>query len=508
MIDHEVVVIGAGPGGIAAGAMLRRAGLRDFAILERAGEFGGSWRDNHYPGIGVDIPALAYQYSFARKPDWARLFPKGAEVKAYHEGVARRFGLHEHVRFGVDVAREVWDDEQHVWRLHLRGGGTVTARFVISAVGAFLNPREDVGIPGLGDYAGTLQRPAAWDHGFDHTGRRVAVIGTGASSVQITPAIAGEVAALTVFQRTPVWCLPKPDLELAPWFQRALAVPGVAAGLHGVGLGGMQVLTSFVSRTPPALARPVVRAGDRAAKALYARYIRRVVRDPATAAALTPHYGPLTKRPTISNDYLRAFNRDNVTLVTAGIDRFTEKGIRTADGVEHEFDMIVLATGYELFSDPESYRPGMIVGRDGFDLGEFYRVHHLQAYESVALPGLPNRWMLTGPYSWTGTGWHLLVEVNARHAIRAIGEARRRGATLAEVRQPAHDAYHAEVLRRNQVIQFYFTVQNRGVRTYYVNSQGESVYVRPSSVLEARRRSRTFPLDDYRYRTARERTHA
>ena len=499
--DHEVVVIGAGPGGIAAGALLKMAGLRDFAILERAAEVGGSWRDNSYPGIGVDVPALAYQYSFARKPDWQRLFPRGEEVLAYHRHVAKKFGLYRHLRFNTGVVREVWDDQRHRWNLHTGDGRTITARFVISAVGAFLNPKHDVGIPGLDDYTGIIQRPASWDHTQAHSGLRVAVIGTGASSVQITPAIAPEVATLDVYQRTPVWCLPKPDVELAPWFQRALGVPGVAAGLHGVGLAVLEAATWLLSTAPLPLGRPAAAAMDRIAKRRYAAYLRRIVDDPATAAALTPDYGPLTKRPTISNGYPRAFNRDNVSLLTTPIDRFTSTGIRTADGVEHAYDMVVLATGYELFSDPESYRPDTVVGRDGFDLGEFYNANRLQAYESVALPGLPNRWTLVGPYSWTGTGWHLLVEISAGHAIRAITEARRRQATRAEVTQQAHHRYHAEVLRRGQLIQYYFTELNKGVRTYYVNSHGESVYVRPSSVLQARRSSRRFPLDDYRYDT-------
>jgi hypothetical protein len=214
-----------------------------------------------------------------------------------------------------------------------------------------------------------------------------------------------------------------------------------------------------------------------------------------------PHYGPVAKRPTLSNDFLRAFNRPNTHLVTTPIERITATGIRTTDGVDHELDMIVLATGYHLFSDPESYRPKTVVGRDGFDLGAFFQENRLQAYESVSLPGLPNRWMIVGPYSWTGTGWHALVEITAQHAARAIAEAKRRNSTLVEVRQDKHDAYHAEVRRRGRNIRYYFNVRNRGLRTYYVNSHGDMPYIRPSTVLEARRRCRHFPLDDYTYRS-------
>lgn len=499
--DHEVVVIGAGPGGIAAGIKLGQAGITDFVIVERASEIGGSWRDNTYPGIGVDIPSIAYQYSFARNPNWSRFFAKGAEVKAYHEEVATRFGLHKHLCCDTDIARETWDDSRHLWTLHTTDGRAITTRFVINAVGAFINPKADPGIPGVENFTGMIQRPASWDHGYDHAGKRVAVIGTGASSVQITPSIAPDVELLEVYQRTPVWCLPKPDFKIRAWMRRALRTPGLAAFLHGIGLAAVEVGSRVLVSTPLWAAAPLMRGFDAAAKRAYRAYLRRVVNDPATAKSLVPSYGPVGKRPTLSNDFLTAFNRPNTHLITTPIERITRTGIRTADGVDHDLDMIVLATGYHLFSDPESYLPGAVVGRDGFDLGHFFAENRLQAYESVALPRLPNRWMIVGPYSWTGTGWHALVEITAKHAARAIIEARARAATLVEVRQEVHDAYHAQVRRRGRNIQHYFTVQNRGLRTYYVNSQGDMPYIRPSTLLEARWRCRHFPLDDYRYET-------
>jgi cation diffusion facilitator CzcD-associated flavoprotein CzcO len=497
--DHHVAVIGAGPGGIAAGVFLQQAGVDDFVMLDRAEAVGGSWRDNDYPGIGVDVPSLAYQYSFARNPRWTRVFAKGDEVLAYHEGVVERFGLERHLRLETDVVSQRWDDEAHLWRLEIADGREITARFLITAVGAFINPIEDPGIPGLDDYRGKVQRPTDWDHSYDLAGKRAAVIGTGASSVQITPKIAQEVAHLEVFQRTPVWCLPKPDFSVPPLIQDLLRIPGLAAGLHGAGLAGMNVASRAMVSTPTPLASPLMRAIDNGARRAYRAYLAREVHDPETAEALTPDYGPFAKRPTISNTYLAAFNRDNVDLVTTPIDRITEDGLRTADGADHPADMLVLATGYELFSDPESYRPGDVTGTGGFDLGEYFAAHRLQAYESVAVPQLPNRWMLVGPYSWTGTGWHALVEVSARHAVRAIGEADRRGATAMSVRQSAHDAYHERVRRQGRNIQHYFGEINKGVRTYYVNSQGDMPYIRPSTIFEARWRSTHFPIDDYAF---------
>lgn len=497
--DHHVVIIGAGPGGVAAAVVLRQAGIEDFVLLERKDRLGGTWRDNTYPGVGVDIPSMFYQYSFARTGNWTRVFAKGDEVNAYHVEVAERLGIVPHVRFGTEVVRETWDEAEHLWRLHTADGRIVTARFVLTAVGAFIRPKTDVGIPGLKRFEGRLQRPDTWDHTYDHSGKRVAIIGTGASSVQITPAIAPQVDRLTVFQRTPVWCLPKPDFVVPARMQRVLGIGWVGALVHALALGSMHLPLRIITRTPLVLADPMQRIVDAVCKLTYRTYLRAVVDDPADRSALTPGYGLFAKRPTMSNSFLQAFNRDNVQLVTSPIAAFTPRGLRTIDGVEHEFDMIVLATGYEVFSDPETYRTGAVLGSDGFDLATFYAQEGLQSYESVSLPRLPNRWTLAGPYSWTGTGWHELIEVAARHAARVIAHAHARGATRVAVRQEAHERYHAKVRRYGRNMKHYFNVVNRGLNTYYLNSQGDTPFIRPSTPIAARRSSETFPLDDYEY---------
>ncbi|MET9492906.1 NAD(P)/FAD-dependent oxidoreductase [Nocardia sp. NPDC006630] len=497
--QYEVAVVGAGPGGIAAGVKLRRAGIDDFIVLERAGEVGGSWHENHYPGLGVDVPALAYQYSFARKATWSRVFPLGPEVKEYHVEVAHRFGVHERVRFGAEVEREEWDDETGWWRLHLADGTTVTARFVISAVGAFVRPKADVGIAGAASFKGKVLRPSDWDHGYDLSGKRVGIIGTGASAVQIIPSIAPDVGELTVFQRTPVWSLPKPDFRIPAALQRVLAVPGLQRVVHGGALVVVDLVLRAIVGMPGTVVHPVMNRFDASCQALYRRYLARVIDDSATRDALTPHFGVLAKRPTLSNGYLRAYNRDNVTLVTTPIEKITPTGVRTGDRTLHRFDALILATGYEVFSDPETYRPGTVLGRAGFDLAKFYNEQGLQAYQSVSVPGLPNRWTLVGPYSWTGSGWHAFVEMTADHAVRAITETRRRGAPWCEVRAEAAAAYHRQVHRRGAALRYYLADLNGHVPTYYRNSQGDSTYVRPSGFFEASRGNRRFPLDDYRY---------
>lgn len=497
--DMEVAVIGAGPGGLAVAVQLQKAGITDFTVLERATDVGGSWHENTYPGLSVDIPSIAYQYSFARNANWSRFFAPGPEVKQYHVDVAKRFKLYEHIRFNTNVLREEWDEDRHLWKLHTEGGEVITARFVVSAVGAFVRPKEDPGIPGLKTFGGKIQRPSNWDHGYDLAGKKVGVIGTGASSVQIVPAIADQVGSMTVFQRTPVWCVPKPDFPMPGVVQAMLKIPGLQAFIHGVVLVVVDLGLRIVIVAPMGLVKPVLRTMDRAAKAAYKRYLKVVVKDPETRKKLMPNYGPATKRPTMNTFYTTTFNRPNVELVTERIERFTKKGIRTADGVEHEFDVVVLATGYEVFSDPETWRKGTVAGRDGFDLGEFWGANGLQAYESVAVPKLPNRWTLVGPYSWTGSGWHAFVEMYAAHAVRAISEARKRGATLVEIRKQVHDAYHALIYQRSEPLRYYLCELNGHVPSYYRNSQGDSTYLRPTSFLQARHAAKHFPLDHYSF---------
>lgn len=501
MPDHEVVVIGAGPGGIAAGIRLLDAGIDDFVILERADAPGGSWRDNDYPGIGVDVPHFTYQYSFAKNGDWSRMFPHGKEVHNYHVAVAQQFGLHPHLRFGVEVSAEEWDDAVGCWRLHTGSGESVTARFVISAVGAFINPKGQPDIPGFDTFTGKVLRPTDWDHGYDLDDKRVGVIGTGASSVQITPAIAAGVQTLTVFQRTPVWCWPKPDFRIGPRLRPVLGSGVSQSLLANAALLLVEAATRILVYAPPPIAKRLTAALDNGARGIYRGYLRLVVRDRRTRAALTPRYGAVAKRPTLSNTFLQAFNRDNVELVNDAIIEITADGVGTADGRHHHLDALVVAVGYELFSDPETYKPGMVVGVDGFDLGEFYATSRLQAYESVAVHGLPNRWTLVGPYSWTGTGWHFMVESSAAHAVRAIVEAHRRGAGYVEVTAEAQRAYHDKIQRQGRNIQHYFQVRNKDVRTYYVNSQGDSCYIRPTTALQSRRAATTYPFDDYRWRS-------
>lgn len=502
--DHDVAIIGAGPGGIASAHLLQQNGIDDFVILERSHDFGGTWRDNHYPGLAVDIPTLWYQLSFAVNPDWSRLFAPGPEIYAYLRDTARRLGLYPHLRPHSEVTRQQWDDTAGLWRLTLANGDEVTARFVISSVGGYVNAKPRVDIDGIDDFAGAIVRPNAWDDDYDIRGKRVAVVGTGSSGVQITSALSGRVANLDVFQRTPAWVLPKVDFDIPPVMRRMLRIPGAVSAVN---VAGRYLMDAFMvapivhlfSRLPD---RVLVRAMpwyDAYCRALYRLLLRAVVRDPATRRKLVPHYGILAKRPVISSSFLPALNDPGTHLITTPIERLTAGGVRTVDGIERPADLLVLATGYELWTDPETYRVGTVLGSNGFDLAQYYRAHGLSAYAGTAHPRLPNRWEIVGPLGFVGFAWPDFVETMAAHAVRVIVEARRRAMPVVAVSDDAFNRWNERMRRDGRVAHLYFTECNPGLSTYFVNSQRDTVYHRPQTIAGSRRFARRSPLSDYEF---------
>jgi cation diffusion facilitator CzcD-associated flavoprotein CzcO len=494
--DHEVAIIGAGLGGLGMAATLKRKNIQDFVIFERADDVGGTWRDNTYPGIAVDIPVFAYQFSYDLKPDWSRFFPRGHEVKAYIDEYTDKYGIRPHIRFNSEVRSRIWDEANHLWRLDV-GGQEVTARFVISAIGPFVDPKP-AEIPGLDDFEGKLIHSARWDHDYELAGKRVAIVGTGASAVQIVPSIGRDVGRLDVYQRTPIWISPKLDPKIPDWMKRMFRrLPFTERIARNVASAGVEFIIIFMTvnfgRFPW-----IVKGVERRNR----RFLASQVKDPETRRKLTPDYGMGCKRPSVSNHYLRTFNRANVDLVTEPIERVTERGIRTADGTEREVDALILATGFRLAFDPENFRRTPVRGRDGFDLATRYQEKRIKAYESISLPGLPNHFMIFGPYGWTGASWHVLVQTASTHILRVLGEARRRGASSVEVSEKATERYHAKVLER-MTDSLWFSNRCDGSNSYYFDHHGDAPYLRPSSGREARKAARSFPLSDYRYETLR-----
>jgi cation diffusion facilitator CzcD-associated flavoprotein CzcO len=488
--DHEVVVVGAGFSGIGAAIGLLRAGFDNLVVLEEGDGVGGTWHWNTYPGVAVDIPSFSYQFSFASRSSWSRVYAPGRELKAYAEACVDEYGLRPRIRFDTRVVAASFDDARHLWRLRTAGGETLTARFVVVATGVLTQPKLP-DISGVGDFAGPILHTARWDHGVDLAGRRVAVIGTGASAVQVIPTIASEVEHLTVFQRTPIWCLPKPDAPLpapARWLLGHL--PGAKLGARAAGHAFVELTFPLAAHYHKSLR--IAAVGERIGHS----HLRRQVSDPAVRERLTPRYALGCKRPSFSNEYLATFNRPNVRLETSPIAAVTATGVQTGDGIEHLVDVLVLATGFKVF-ESGNMPPFEIRGRHGRDLEAWWNEHRYQAYEGLSVPGFPNLFTILGPYAYNGSSYFTLIEAQTRHIVRCLSRARQDGSTAIEIRQKANDRYFAAMLRRRHR-QVFFQPSCAQANSYYFDQHGD-VPFRPASTLETTWRSARFDLDDYLY---------
>lgn len=490
--DHDVLVIGGGFSGIGAAILLDKAGFSDYLVLEEGDGVGGAWHWNTYPGVAVDIPSFSYQFSFEKQSSWSRVYAPGEELKAYAEHCVRKYGLADRIRLNSTVVGTAYDDATATWTVTTAGGEQITTRFIVNATGVLTKPKPPE-IPGLESFAGETVHTARWDHDLDLTGKRVGVIGTGASAVQLIPAIAEEVAHLTVFQRTPIWCLPKPDAALS----------GTTRAILGK-VPGAQLLTRLASQTYVELTFPLAAhfhnplhlatSGEKLAR----KALREQVTDPVVREKLTPRYAVGCKRPSFHNSYLSTFNRDDVYLETDPITAITPTGVRTAEGTEHPLDVLVLATGFKVFE--RDNMPGFPCVSRGVDLGEWWQVNRAQAYEGVSVPGFPNMFSILGPYGYNGSSYFNLIETQMAHIVRCLGEARRRGATAVEVKQAANDRYFASMLERRprQV----FAEESCSVaNSYYFDANGDTPF-RASTTLETMWRAGHFPLEDYEFASA------
>ncbi|MEP9394159.1 NAD(P)/FAD-dependent oxidoreductase [Gordonia sp. VNK1] len=492
VVDHEVVIVGAGFGGIGAAIEFRRLGIEDFVILEREDDLGGTWHVNHYPGLAVDIASATYSYSFEPNPRWSRLFAPGPELKRYAADVAEKYDLKRRMEFGTVVERAVWDDEAAAWTVSTADGAQRTCRYLVTATG-FLSQPHTPDFDGLDTFAGTIAHTADWDDDLDLSGRRVAIIGTGATAVQLIPEAARKAVHLTVFQRTPIWVVPKVDFPIPRGVQSLFArFPLTQRAVRLVNTSMLELLMVV-----GVLHFRQARLGNRVAALLAKAHLRAQVPDAGLRRALTPDYDFGCKRPTFSNTYFRSFTRPNVTLETGGIGHLEPDAIITGDGRRIEIDTLVLATGFDLWDT--NFPAFEIIGRDGVDLGRWWRDTRFQAYQGITMPRFPNLLSLNSPYSYSGLSYFTTIEGQMRHMARLFGELRRRGAQTFEVTEAANAEFLDEVTDHLQSSVFY-----RGdcasARSYYFNHQGEAALLRPNSTLTTLRQMERFPLEDYSFR--------
>jgi cation diffusion facilitator CzcD-associated flavoprotein CzcO len=479
-VEHvEVAIIGAGFGGLATAYQLAGAGIDDVVIFERSNGVGGTWRQNHYPGAACDVPSHLYSLSFAPNPDWSRTYASQPEILQYIEDCYDRFDLRRRVRCATEIHSMAWDGDRHLWRLSDRNGERYEARIVVSAIGLFHTPSVP-DLPGLDAFAGTAFHSARWDHDHDLTGRRVAVIGTGASAVQIVPAIAEQAGRVDVYQRTPAWVLPRKDEPYSDEQRRIFADrPEVARQLRDEQHDAFESATTFFTGDPTG-----------AAIEMFARdYLARKVPDPELRARLTPDYPIGCKRALVSSAFYSVVQRDDVELVTSRIERIGPGGIRTVDGTERPCDTIVLCTG---FHAAEYLRGIAVTGRDGTDLHRRWaRVP--RAYHGLAVPGFPNLFLLYGPNTnQGGNSIVLILEAQARFVAEALRAMQEEGATAVEVRTEAMARYVEDLTTALEG-----TVWNGGCDSYFRAAGGEVVTQLPHTSGQYRLQIERFPTGDF-----------
>jgi cation diffusion facilitator CzcD-associated flavoprotein CzcO len=479
--DFPIAIIGAGFAGIGAAVKLRKAGIDSFTIFERADDVGGTWRDNTYPGAACDVPSHVYSFSFEPNPRWSRAFAESGEIHEYLRGVVAKWGLREHMRLGTEIVEARFDEAAGTWTLTADDDTTFTARAVISGVGGLVDPSAP-DIKGIQSVGGEVFHTARWNHEYDLAGRRVAVIGTGASAVQVVPGIAAEVEKLTVFQRTPGWVMPKRDRRYSEQAKERYArFPLLLRASRFLKYWMSELLGPMIFLD----AKRLSAIGERGSRA----HLEAQVKDPELRKKLTPDFQFGCKRILISDDYWSTFERDNVELVTEPIEEIRHDGIETKDGTFHEIDVLVLATGFSLNI---ATAPFPVIGRGGRTLDEVW-ADGAVAYKGMTVSGFPNWFILMGPNTGPGhTSVLVFTEAQISHALGAIRKLRDEGLRYVDVRKDVQDAYNAGIQGRMPHM-----VWSTGCNSWYLSEDGSNHSLYPGLAAEYALRARRFHPKDY-----------
>jgi cation diffusion facilitator CzcD-associated flavoprotein CzcO len=480
-VDTSVVIVGAGCSGIALAIALRRAGVEDFMLLEKGADLGGTWRDNDYPGCACDIPSYLYSYSFAPSPGWTRMFPTQPEIWAYLRRCAGSYGVLPHLRLNTTVGGAEYDEATGTWRVLVEGARPITCRAVVLATGPLHVPSVPH-LPGAGSFAGPSFHSARWDHAVDLTGKRVAVIGTGASAVQFVPRIAPAVGHLDIYQRTPPWVLPKPDRRIPGWEKRLYRWLPPLQRLHRSALYWLLEWRVLGFVVDPRILR--------VAQRVPLRHLAGQVRDPDLRRRLTPSYAMGCKRVLLSNDYYPSLLRDNVDLVTDGIAAIGPDGVLTADGTHRPADVIIYGTGFRV---TDAFDGLHLRGRGGVTLREAWR-GGMEAYLGMAVAGFPNLFLLLGPNSGLGhNSMIFMIEAQARYVTQALRALLRGQAGAVEVRPSVQRAYNRQLQDR-----LAGTVWSTGCRSWYLDANGVNRTLWPGFTWRYWLRTRRLDPADYR----------
>ena len=479
--DFPIAIVGAGFAGIGSAIQLKQAGIESFTMFERAGDVGGTWRDNTYPGAACDVPSHAYSLSFEQNPNWSRRYSPASEIQAYLLGITDKWNLRDHLRLNTAITGAKFDEGRGTWTLTTNQGDTYSARVVISGVGGLVDPATP-DIKGLKTFSGRMFHTARWDHGYDLSGKRVAVIGTGASAIQVVPSIAPQVGRLKVFQRTPAWVVPKGDYAYSDSAKHRYAHHPWTLNLSRLGIYWLsEIFGPMVFLDAPRLSS----LGERMSLA----HLHKQVKNPELRRKLRPTFQFGCKRILISDDYWATFERDNVDLVTEPIAEIKPAGIQTADGTMHELDAIILATGFDLGL---THAPFPVTGRGGKSLDETWKKGAV-AYKGMTVSGFPNWFILMGPNTGPGhTSVLVYTEAQIEHALGAIQKLMSEHLKYVDVRQEVQDQYNAGIQERMK-----YMVWSSGCNSWYLSEDKSNHSLYPGFAAEYAIRARHFHPSDY-----------
>ena len=473
-------IIGSGFGGIGMAIKLQEAGITDFLVLEKSGDIGGTWRDNTYPGAACDVPSPLYSFSFEQGFDWPRFYSRQPDIHRYQQHCVAKYGLMRYVRLNTEVQRAEFDERAGLWKIETSQGEVFLARALITATGQLNRPAYPK-IPGLESFAGKVFHSSRWDHAHDLTGRRVGVVGTGASAIQFMAHVADKASQVILFQRTAPYVLPKPDRKISRfehWLHRKL--PPLRKLVRGT------VYSVFESLGVGLLKYPAVLAPLRA---LWAAHLRLTIKDPDLRRKLTPDYPMGCKRILFDNTYYRALAKPNVDVVTGGIQAVEENYVVTDDGKRHEIDTLILGTG---FAASGFIAPMEVRGRRGLRLDTVWR-DGAEAYLGMSVSGFPNLFMLYGPN--TNLGHNSIVymlESQIRYVKEAVVRLRAAPGISFDVRRKTQSLFNEKL---QQALRS--TVWAAGCKSWYIAESGKIVNNWSSFTFTYRRLTRHFDVVNY-----------
>lgn len=482
--DVTVAVIGAGFSGLGMAKKLRDAGIEDFVILEGADEVGGTWRDSKYPGAAVDVPNHLYSYSFAQNPDWTRMFSNSEEIQRYIVDIADRFDLRRKIKFNTRIVEAHFDETNNLWEAKAQDGRIFRARFVVGAMGPFAESRIP-DVPGLKKFKGTMAHTAKWDRNIDLRGKRVAVVGSGASAIQVVPAVQPLAKELKVFQRTPSWVVPKADYEYSELEKMLYRYLPFTQKIRRAVIYGLTELlaTAIVWDTP------MTDLLERISK----RHRESAIKDPELLRKVTPEYRLGRTRMLISNDWYPALAQPNVELVDHGVDSLTENGI-VANGKEYPVDIIIWATGYK---SPSEGFPFPLTGSNGRDLNTYW-ANGAKAFKGVTIAGFPNLFTLMGPNTGPGhTSVLVYVEAQQEYIVKAIQQCLKNHIGSLSVREDRQEEFNRELVEKMKK-----TTWGDGGNSWYYTKDGRNTTLYPGFATDYVLSVRNFDLGDYSVKSA------